>query len=74
MADLKVHQMADTSDGSKVHERAIIEHNLLSASKIYNNITFEVRIYAIACTYSPHRSSALFCKSAQSRLRRSPRA
>ena len=43
VADLKVHQMADTSDGSKVHERAIIEHNLLSASKIYNNITFEVQ-------------------------------
>jgi len=41
VADLKLHQMADTSDGSKVHERAIIEHNLLSASKIYNNITFE---------------------------------
>jgi COP9 signalosome complex subunit 4 len=39
--DLQPHQMADLSDGSKVHERAIMEHNLLSASKIYNNITFE---------------------------------
>jgi len=37
---LKPHQMALTSDGSTVLERAVIEHNLLSASKLYNNITF----------------------------------
>ncbi len=41
VSGLAVHQMADLSDGSKVHERAIIEHNLLAASRIYNNITFE---------------------------------
>jgi len=41
VASLKPHQMADLSDGSKVHERAIVEHNLLAASRIYNNITFE---------------------------------
>lgn len=39
-ADLKPHQMALLSDGSTVLDRAVIEHNLLSASKIYNNITF----------------------------------
>lgn len=33
--------MALLSDGSTVLERAVIEHNLLSASKIYNNISFE---------------------------------
>jgi len=37
---LKPHQMAITSDGTTVLDRAVIEHNLLSASKLYNNITF----------------------------------
>lgn len=27
--------------GSSILDRAVIEHNLLSASKLYNNITFE---------------------------------
>jgi len=38
---LKEHQMAKLGDGSTVLERAVIEHNLLSASRIYNNITFD---------------------------------
>jgi len=38
---LRPHQMAITSDGTNVLERAVMEHNLLSASKLYNNITFE---------------------------------
>ncbi|EGG16469.1 proteasome component region PCI domain-containing protein [Cavenderia fasciculata] len=38
---LKPHQMAVLSDGSTVLDRAVIEHNLLSASKLYNNITFD---------------------------------
>eukprot|EP01111_Echinosteliopsis_oligospora_P004221 TRINITY_DN1672_c0_g1_i1.p1 TRINITY_DN1672_c0_g1~~TRINITY_DN1672_c0_g1_i1.p1 ORF type:complete len:399 (+),score=139.35 TRINITY_DN1672_c0_g1_i1:55-1251(+) len=37
---LRPHQMAMTSDGSNVLDRAVMEHNLLSASKLYNNITF----------------------------------
>jgi len=37
---LKPHQKATLADGSTVLERAVIEHNLLSASKLYNNITF----------------------------------
>jgi len=37
---LRPHQMAITSDGSTVLDRAVMEHNLLSASKLYNNITF----------------------------------
>jgi len=40
-ASLRPHQMALTSDGSTVLDRAVIEHNLLSASRLYNNITFE---------------------------------
>src|SRR5258707_15006771 len=39
-AHLQVHQKAQTSDGSTILDRAVIEHNLLSASKLYNNITF----------------------------------
>jgi len=38
---LLAHQMADGGDGLKVHERAVIEHNLLAASKIYTNISFD---------------------------------
>ncbi|ESP04025.1 hypothetical protein LOTGIDRAFT_203414 [Lottia gigantea] len=37
---LQAHQKAITSDGSTILDRAIIEHNLLSASKLYNNISF----------------------------------
>uniref|UniRef100_A0A0A9X562 COP9 signalosome complex subunit 4 n=1 Tax=Lygus hesperus TaxID=30085 RepID=A0A0A9X562_LYGHE len=38
---LQPHQEAQTVDGSTILDRAVIEHNLLSASKLYNNITFE---------------------------------
>ena len=38
---LQAHQKAITSDGSTILEHAVIEHNLLAASKLYNNITFE---------------------------------
>jgi COP9 signalosome complex subunit 4 len=38
---LAPHQLAVTSDGSTVLTRAIIEHNLLGASRLYANITFE---------------------------------
>lgn len=38
---LMPHQKATTADGSSILDRAVIEHNLLSASKLYNNITFE---------------------------------
>uniref|UniRef100_A0A672L6B0 COP9 signalosome complex subunit 4 n=1 Tax=Sinocyclocheilus grahami TaxID=75366 RepID=A0A672L6B0_SINGR len=40
-AMLMPHQEATTADGSSILDRAVIEHNLLSASKLYNNITFE---------------------------------
>lgn len=38
---LQPHQKASTIDGYTILDRAVIEHNLLSASKLYNNITFE---------------------------------
>ena len=33
-------QKAVTADGSTILDHAVIEHNLLAASKLYNNITF----------------------------------
>jgi len=38
---LKEHQKAKTSEGFTVLQQAIIEHNLLSSSTLYNNVTFE---------------------------------
>lgn len=37
---LQPHQKATTLDGTTILDRAVFEHNLLSASKLYNNITF----------------------------------
>ncbi|KAF8406404.1 hypothetical protein HHK36_008491 [Tetracentron sinense] len=39
--ELKAHQKALLPDNSTVLDRAMIEHNLLSASKLYTNISFE---------------------------------
>lgn len=38
---MQTHQKASTQDGTTILDRAVFEHNLLSASKLYNNITFE---------------------------------
>jgi COP9 signalosome complex subunit 4 len=38
---LLTHQKAMHNDGSTILDHAVIEHNLLAASKLYNNITFE---------------------------------
>eukprot|EP00802_Teleaulax_amphioxeia_P000828 Tamp_00829.p2 GENE.Tamp_00829~~Tamp_00829.p2 ORF type:complete len:507 (+),score=154.75 Tamp_00829:4344-5864(+) len=37
---LRPHQMAVTADGLTVLQKAMIEHNLFAAAKMYNNITF----------------------------------
>jgi COP9 signalosome complex subunit 4 len=37
---LLLHQKATMADGSALIDRAVIEHNLLAASKLYNNIRF----------------------------------
>jgi COP9 signalosome complex subunit 4 len=37
---LRPHQMALTADGLTVLQKAMIEHNLFAAAKMYNNITF----------------------------------
>ncbi|KAL2913639.1 hypothetical protein HK105_206799 [Polyrhizophydium stewartii] len=40
-ATLKPHQLARLGDDMTVLDRAVIEHNLLSASTLYNNISFQ---------------------------------
>lgn len=40
-AKLDPHHLAKTSDGATVLDKAILEHNLLGASKLYNNIGFD---------------------------------
>lgn len=37
---LKSHQKAVTGDGTTVLEKAVVEHNLAAASRLYNNIYF----------------------------------
>lgn len=39
---LRQHQMALLPDGTTVLAKAVMQHNLLSASKLYNNITVSV--------------------------------
>ncbi|KAI0391568.1 hypothetical protein F5Y17DRAFT_401006 [Xylariaceae sp. FL0594] len=39
--DLAPHQLATTSDGSTVLAKAVVEHNLLGASRLYSNIGFQ---------------------------------
>ncbi|RCI04970.1 hypothetical protein CU098_001220, partial [Rhizopus stolonifer] len=41
VSTLKPHHLARLADNTTVFDRAIIEHNLLSASKIYNNIRLD---------------------------------
>ena len=38
-SNLAPHQLAKTSDGSTVLAKAVVEHNLLSASRLYSNIS-----------------------------------
>jgi len=37
---LRPHQLAQTADGSTVLDKAVLEHNLVAASRLYNNIGF----------------------------------
>ena len=38
---LAIHQLARTSDGSTVLAKAVVEHNLRGASRLYSNISFD---------------------------------
>lgn len=39
--ELSPHQLATTADGSTVLAKAVVEHNLLGASRLYDNIGFD---------------------------------
>ena len=55
---LRPHQCAITTDGSTVLERAVIEHNLAAASKLYNNIYFSELGQLLGCTPEKAESTA----------------
>ncbi len=40
-SSLKTHQLARVAEGGTVLDRAVMEHNILAASKLYNNILFD---------------------------------
>lgn len=54
---LKPHQRAVLPDGSTVLERAVTEHNLAAASKLYNNIFFAELGTLLNC--APDRAEAI---------------
>ncbi len=55
---LRPHQCAITTDGTTVLERAVIEHNLAAASKLYNNIYFSELGQLLGCTPEKAESTA----------------
>ena len=55
---LKPHQCAITTDGSTVLDRAVTEHNLAAASKLYNNIYFTELGQLLGCTPEKAESTA----------------
>ena len=55
---LRPHQCAITTDGSTVLDRAVIEHNLAAASKLYNNIYFTELGSLLGCTPEKAESTA----------------
>ena len=55
---LRPHQCAITTDGSTVLDRAVIEHNLAAASKLYNNIYFTELGQLLGCTPEKAESTA----------------
>lgn len=49
---LSAHQLAKLSDGSTVLDKAIMEHNLLSVSKLFTNISFQLLGYLLSVSPS----------------------
>lgn len=62
--ELKPHQKALLPDNSTVLDRAMIEHNLLSASKLYTNISFEElgTLLGIASEKAEKIASRMICE------------
>lgn len=57
---LRPHQCAITTDGSTVLDRAVTEHNLAAASKLYNNIYFTELGQLLGCT--PEKAESIASK------------
>jgi len=59
------HQLATLSDGSTVLQRAVIEHNLLSISTIYNNIHLEElgRLLQVPAAKAEHIASRMIAET-----------
>lgn len=54
---LSSHQLAKLSNGSTVLDKAIMEHNLLSVSKLFSNISFQLLGYLLSV--SPSQSEQI---------------
>ena len=60
---MQPHQRAIMPDGSPILDHAVIEHNLLAASKLYNNITFTGlgALLEIPGNFKIYKNLAYFC-------------
>ena len=68
---LKSHQKAVTADGTTVLEKAVIEHNLAAASRLYNNIYFAELGQLLGV--SPDQAEIVACRMiAEERLKVTP--
>ena len=65
---LKSHQKAVTGDGTTVLEKAVVEHNLAAASRLYNNIYFAELGQLLGVT--PAQAESVACRMiAEERLK-----
>lgn len=65
---LKSHQKAVTADGTTVLEKAVVEHNLAAASRLYNNIYFAELGQLLGV--SPDQAESVACRMiAEERLK-----
>ncbi len=65
---LKSHQKAVTGDGTTVLEKAVMEHNLAAASRLYNNIYFAELGQLLGVT--PAQAESVACRMiAEERLK-----
>ena len=55
---LKPHQRAVTADGTTVLDKAVIDHNLAAASKLYNNIYFTELGQLLGCSEEQAEATA----------------
>lgn len=56
-SSLAPHQLAQTADGSTVLAKAVIEHNLLAASRLFENISIDALGAILGLTDSPEETA-----------------